>query len=199
MNARLKKSFGFYTGTVFEDRFMVNHFNVELNLVTVSGDNAEQNIAYERMKYWIFRVMDDSILIENDSSKLQQYLDTGARLLVLPDEPVDQIVGIMLYLKLNAIMENRMVVTDVEIWSTQGDSMSYIHSHGENVGPGLAQNGWWLDPKPTWHAGRPRGDGKIVSLDRVPEWKDFGLDWDQDKDDGKESVVFANFARDEDQ
>lgn len=199
MNARLKKSFGFYTGTVFEDRFMVNHFNVELNLVTVSGDNAEQNTAYERMKYWIFRVMDDSILIENDSSKLQQYLDTGARLLVLPDEPVDQIVGIMLYLKLNAIMENRMVVTDVEIWSTQGDSMSYIHSHGENVGTGLAQNGWWVDPKPTWHAGRPRGDGKIVSLDRMAEWKDFGLDWNQDQDEAKESVVFANFARDEDQ
>ena len=200
MNARLRKSFGWYSGLVYQGRFMVNHFNIELDLLTVSENATEQNIAYERMKYFMQYVMDDSILIASDDALLEPFIATGARVIVLPDEPVDQIVGIMLYLKLNAIMENRMVVSRTETWSQQGDMTSYIHVAGENVGPNLGQDGWWVDSRPVWSSPRPRDDAKVVSLERSAEWRDHGLLWDGETDhDRGNQVVFARFGKDEKQ
>lgn len=200
MNARLRKSFGWYSGLVYQERFMANHFNCELDLLTVSESASEQNIAYERMKYFIHHILDDSILIASDDPALERYQATGARVIVLPDEPVDQIVGIMLYLKLNAIMENRMVVSRTETWSIQGDQTSYIHVAGENVGPNLGQDGWWVDDRPIWCASRSKEDGKIINLERMADWKDYGLSWDSNSDDDKtDSVVFARFDKNENQ
>lgn len=199
MNARLKKSFGFYTGLIYQGKFMVNHWNVTLELVTVSDNSDQHNIAYERMKYWMHHVLDDSILIAQDDPALATVADMDARVIVLPDEPVDQIVGIMLYLKLNAIMENRMIVAATEIWSTQGDQTSYVHVGGENVGPNLGQDGWWVDPRPVFCVGRNRATGKVVNLDRGAEWKDVGLAWESANVPRSDTVVFAKFPRDEDQ
>lgn len=199
MSARLKKSFGFYTGLIYQGQFLVNHWNVTLDLVTVSDDSDQQNTAYERMKYWVGRVLDDSILIGHEDPALEQVSSMNARVIVLPEEPVDQIVGIMLYLKLNAIMENRMIVAATEIWSTQGDQTSYIHLAGENLGPDLGQDGWWSDPRPIWSMNRARGTGNVVSLDRAAEWKDFGLGWESQDSTTSGNVVVAQFPRNEDQ
>lgn len=199
MSARLKKSFGFYTGLIYQSQFLVNHWTVNLDLVTVSDDGADHNTAYERMKYWVGRILDDSILIGHADPALEDVTRLNGRVIVLPDEPVDQIVGIMLYLKLNAIMENRIVVAATEIWSTQGDQTSYIHMAGENLGPDLGQDGWWSDPRPIYSMSRPRGTGNVVSLDRPAEWKDFGLGWESNDADRSGNVVVAHFPRNEDQ
>lgn len=199
MTARLKKSFGFYTGMAYQGQFLVNHWNVNLDLVTVSDDSSQQNVAYERMKYWVGRVLDDSILIGHADPALADFSRINGRLIVLPDEPVDQIVGIMLYLKLNAIMENRMIVAATEIWSTQGDHTSYIHMAGENLGPDLSLDGWWSDPRPIYSLNRSRSTGNVVSLDRLAEWKDFGLEWESNDVEPAGNVVVAQFPRNEDQ
>lgn len=198
MNARLKKSFGFYSGMFYQGKFMVNHWNVQLDLLTVSESADQQNIAYERMKYWMHHVIDDSILIAHDDPALATVSDLNARILVLPDEPVDQIIGIMLYLKLNAIMENRMIVVGTEIWSTQGDQTSYIHIGGENLGPNLGQDGWWSDSRPVFSVARNQTTGKVVTLDRGAEWKDVGLAWESRDGERSDTVVFAKFPKDED-
>lgn len=197
MNTRLKKTFGWHTGLVYQGKFLVNHYSIECSMLTVTNDNKEQNIAYDRMKYWMYGCMDDAILISENDPVLAQYQALDQRLIVFPDEPVDQIVGIMLYLKLNAIMENRMVVTDVEIWSKHGDNMSYMHSAGESVGDKLCHDGWWSDSRPIWTTSR-RGDNqvKVVSLDRLSEWSDHDLGWDY-QDNDSNTVVFAKFNKDE--
>ena len=196
MNVRIKKTFGWYCGIVHQEKFSVNHCSTELSMLTVVPDNEEQNIAYERMKFFVHGVLDDAILISERSPLREAYEKTGARLICLPEEPVDQIVGMMLYLKLNAIMENRIVVTDVEFWSKLGDSVSYLHSHGEGLGP-FIDGGWWTDPRPCWQTYQEKNpQDKVVSLDIIPEWKDHDLEWANDSDRGN-SVVFAKFGKDE--
>lgn len=198
MSTRLQKSFGFYCGLVYEQKFTVNHYNLQIDLTTVSTDHHEQNIAYERIKHWIFTVLDDSILIAHDDPLLPVYEKTGARLLVLPAAPVDQIIGIMLYLKLNAIMENRMMITETEIWSVQGDQMSYLHSRDEGLGIELTQSGWWVDSSPIWYnTAQSSSKEKVVSLASRPEWKNHELDWQQSDETEESSVVFANFPKNE--
>lgn len=197
MNVRLKKTFEFQAGLVYENRLIVNQYQLVVDLLTVSTDHHQQNVAYERMKYWIHEVMDQSILIGQHSDMLDLVAQLSDRVIAVPGEPVDQVVGIMLYLKLNAIMENRMIVTDVEICSSQGDYTSYLHNTRENLGADLEQDGWWSDLRPVWTTLKSRDQGKVVSLDRGPDWKDRGLDWDEVGDTAQDSVVFANFKKDE--
>ena len=197
MNVRLKKTFGLYGAVVYDDQFIVTHYSSEISMLTITPDNREQNIAYERIKLFMNDIMDGAVLISQHSPRLDQYQNIGMRLITLPDEPVDQVVGMMLYLKLNAVMENRMVITDVEIWSRAGDSMSYLHSSGESVGP-LAQEGWWVDPRPCYNNSMEKVTGKIVNLTRIPEWHDYDLDW-ADKTNNTDSVVFAKFGKDEEE
>lgn len=197
MNVRLKKTFTWYAAIVYGDRFLINHYTAEISMTTVTADNDEQNIAYERVKTFMGDIVDGSLLISQNNPNLELYQKIGTKVLILPEEPVDQIVGMMLYLKLNAVMENRMVVTDIELWSLAGDSMSYLHSAGESVGP-LEQEGWWLDARPTCTNSAKNPRSKIVNLSRIPEWADHGLDW-ADSNSSSDSVVFAKFNRDEDE
>lgn len=198
-NARIKKNLEWQSALVFEGEFYINHYTATVNIITVSDDTDQQNIAYERIKLWVNRVLDSSILIDQDDPALKIWQSTGARVIALPEEPVDQIIGIMLYLKLNSIMENRMVISDVEISSTVGDHTGYLHNYNESVGQDLIQPGWWLDSRPLWHLENSRKSrGKVVNLDRIPEWSDYGLEW-EDSIDKKDTVVFANFNKDADQ
>lgn len=199
MNVQLKKRFEVLTGQVYQGRYMTNRYSADLDLLTVSEHSDQQNIAYDRMKFWMYEVLQDSILISDRSERLVAWGATDARILALPEEPVDQIVGIMLYLKLNAIMENRMVVTRVSLASAEGDNTYYIHNHGEGLGA-LGDSGWWADSRPCWILPQTHRDhGKIVTLDRVPEWVDHDLGWADDHQDKKDTVVFADFRRDADE
>jgi hypothetical protein len=195
MNVRLKRNLSWYSAVVYNDQFLINNYTTELTMLTVAENNDEQNIAYERIKVWVYNLMTDAIFISQDHPKLDAYRKTGARVITFPGDPVDQIVGIMLYLKLNSIMENRMVVTDVELWSEAGDNMKYLHSISESLGP-LTQDGWWIDPRPVYADAPRRGKNKVISLDRMAEWKDYDLAWD-DANAVETKVVFADFNKNE--
>ena len=199
MNVRLRTILGWNSGLVHGDRFCVNQYQAQIDMITVTADNHQQNIAYERVKHMTHHIFEDAIMISRDHGKLDLYQNTDARVIELPDEPVDQILGMMLYLKFNAVMENRIVVTDVEISSVQGDNMGYLHSHDENLSSGLSLDGWWVDAGPTWYdMPVTHTRYKVVSLNSRPEWTDHGLAWTDVTDKESNSVVFANFGRDAD-
>lgn len=196
MNVRLKKTWGWYGGMLNGETFIANHWSCTLDLLTVSDDLGQQNLAFERARYFMHNILDDAILINRENPLLDRYQATGARIIPLPGDPVDQIIGMMLYLKLNAVMENRIVITDVECWSQYGESLSYMYSHGDSLGP-FEVDGWYSDPRPIWYDTRPQNQGNVVNIDRAPEWKDFDLEWETE-DKTKNSVVFAKFNRDDD-
>lgn len=195
MNVRLKKTFGWYSGLVIEDRFQINHYTTELELLTVSDDQVQQNIAYERMKFWFYDIMDNAVFVSETHPDIDRWRETSARVIAFPTDPVDQIIGIMLCSKLNAVMEDRIVVTDTEIWSKCGDGMSYLHNWKESQGP-LSESGWWSDARPIYNALKTNNSGNIVNLDRVAEWKSHDLDWDTNNTNAASTVVFGRFDRD---
>lgn len=199
MNVRLVKTWHWQSGTVQYDTFFINSYSARIQMYTTGMDAAEHATAYERMDHWFSEVMQDSVMISADYDKLEHYAQTGQRLLVFPEDPVDQLVGIMLCSKLNAITEGRLVITDVDLGSTNGAEMIYRHNHSESCGP-LGGSGWWTDSRPTWTSTSSRTTpGKVVSLSRTPEWHALGLDWTGSGDNKESAVVFADFDRDEDQ
>lgn len=197
MNVRLERTWFFSAGMVYDGQYLINDYTVTVSMLTVTDDHFQQNIAYERMKYWLSSVLESAVLMKQGDELIDAYQRTGQRVMILPDAPVDQILGIMLYLKLNAICENRLVITDVKISSTAGDRMVYLHSHGESLG-NLDQDDWWTDCRPTWigHRSRRRS-GKIINIDREKDWADLGLSWEDTDDETKNTVVFADFVKNE--
>lgn len=198
MNVRLRKRFDWCSGMVYQGKFFANVYTAKLSMSTVTHNHQEQNVAYDRMKFWMLDVVTNAILIHDQDPTVPQWQATGARVLCLPEPPVDQIAGMMLYIKLNAIMEHRIQIHDIEIASAEGDDMVYQHCELEAVGA-LALPGWWQDPRPTWTSDAVKKTrNKVVTLDRVPEWADHGMTWNP-AHDSSTNVVFANFKTGDDE
>lgn len=191
MNVRIYRDFDFNCGIVYRGEFHINSYQARVKMITDTDDDAEQNIAYLRLRHWISNILHSSVLISRDSDMLKQYQVTGQRMIELPDEPVDQLIGIMLYLKLNAIMEGRMTITEVQLNSAEGDHVWYIHEQHDNIGPFIA-DGWWNEARPACCVKRKRS-GKIVSMTRTQDWKDLELDW-EDETPPQDTVVIADFG-----
>lgn len=198
MNVRFKKTFDFSAGVVYNNIFSVNFYTVTVHMTTVNMDGDYHNIAYERMKYWIDDVLFDSILMYEKDPMVDQWLSTEQRIILFPEQPVDQVVGILLYSKLNAITEQQFIINEVEISSTLGDDVVFMHS-GNEITDLLGRQGWWSDSKPTWvSSGKKRvKQNKIIKLDRMPEWKDLDLEFDQSDTNDDNSVVFVEFGKDD--
>jgi hypothetical protein len=166
-------------------------------MVTHAVNTDLQNQAYQRMNYWINHVLQDSVIISQDDQLLDVYQATGQRLIILPDSPVDQLLGMLMFVKLNAVMENQIEIIELEINSTAGDGMGYLHSCNESLGP-FADAGWWSDPRPKWNDSKSKSAAKnVIQINRAPEWKDLDLDWSLAETSSESDVVFASFRKDE--
>jgi hypothetical protein len=197
MNVRLLKNWSWSSGIIVDDEYHINTYALSVDLLTATQDHREQNVAYDRMRHWISGVLADAVLIEAGHRLTDAFLATGQRVIEIPGGPADQLVGIMLYTKLNAIMEGRMVVTDVSISSDLGDHMVYLHSEGDACGP-LAEAGWWSDPRAVFSTRRHRKSANVISIPRQPEWVDLDLLWQEsDPATDANTVLYAEFPKNE--
>lgn len=194
MNYRMSKTWGVLATVVWQDRVLCNDYRIRADWITATDDGHEQNIAYDRVKYWLFDVMEHSVLVPQDHEKISLFQATGQRVITLPGDPIDAVIAMMLMAKFTAITEQRMEFTEIAVSSEQGGHVQHLHSADEDSMM-FADSGWWQDPAPIWNTTRPRRGNKIVNLDRVPEWSELNLAWDDtvSKTDGH--VVFAEFTK----
>ena len=196
-NVRLTKNFRIPVMMVSEryDFPVVVQYAATVRMITHTECEVEQNVAYDRIRFWIQAIMTDSVLIAHDHAKLDTWLKTGARCMILPQDPVDQLVGIMLLCKLNSIAEGRIGVEEVELSSVLDDDIVYHCAADEDLGP-FSVAGWWRDTKPTCSELPIRKQrGKVISLKRSDSWKEYGMDWDQE--DREAQILIADFGHDE--
>lgn len=187
MNVRLKDSLSFVAAIYFNDTFIMNNYYVEIEMVTNNDDGEVVNIARERMKYWVSYVVGNSLFInEAETKKYEEFVNIGIKTIKLPDEPVEQIIGLMLYCKLSAIMEDNILISNLNISSELGDNCWYMHNLNEDIGPFDLQ-GWWHNADITYHDRVKEKKGRVVKLNENPSWNELDLAWPND--DAKESVI----------
>lgn len=197
MSVRLAKTW-YFSALVVSDRYpqpVINTYTVRVEMSATAQCNSDHNVAYARMRYWMQEIMSDAVLLDPNHATAAAWHDTGMRVMMLPEDPVDQLVGIMLYTKLCAMTEQRMTIHSVSVSSALDDDVIYHHYEDEEQGP-LEVAGWWHDHRPIWQE-KPHRKGKVISLDRQPDWRQQDLDWNQDGQD--RSVVQGLFNQDEDQ
>jgi len=197
MNVRLQYDTDFLAGVYYDDRLQLNSYSASISMVTKTIDPVETNVAMDRLKFFIGELIAGTVFINQEHMEQAETLAwCGANVTTLPEEPVDQIVGMMLYYKLNAIMEGRIEITQLDISSTLGDGVWYLHDEEDNAGPFLAK-GWWNDSS-TQHdsiEGEPVSDNvvKVVSTG----WHEAELDWPDQTTSTGNTVVFGKFPKNE--
>jgi hypothetical protein len=166
----------FTSGIHFETGVVMNTYSVDLQMITKSSNHVDQNIAMERLKYIIYEQFADAIILGSEHKKLaKKYQDVGFRTIILPDEPADQLTGLALYCKLQAVTEDVIDILDISIRSSIGGGVSYLHHDEETLGP-YETDGWWSDSGPSCSQSTPTKK-KVVKLNN-PTWKSLELDWD---------------------
>jgi hypothetical protein len=198
MNVRLQARHHFRALVHWQNNAFINQYDVTLDITTGCDDHDSQNVAMDRINHMLFHCFSDSIMINSDlTSEIRLYQAAGLKITTLPTDPFDQIIGLMLYSKLNAVCEGRMTVDSVSICSDHGDHIWYLHDHTEAIGP-FAKAGWWNEPSCRhWHS--TSSPDTVVDLKSKSDWARVDLAWpaeNQHSQDGK--VVFAKFDRDDD-
>jgi hypothetical protein len=177
MNVRIRFNTEMRTAAWFGDDFLINNFAVNLQLITQSHDASDHAICMGRVRTVIDQ-LEHSVFVRQDNvDKIDEFINCGLRVTAFPQEPIDQIVGIVLFNKLNAVLENRMRVTDLDICSDLGDSIWFQHSENEKISA-IPESGWWSDPSPQCNVTHNAAVGKkVVKLRKQPNWKSFELEW----------------------
>jgi len=198
MNIRLQYDLDFLAGVYYEEHLQMNRYTVSLNLLTNSRDSASTNIALDRAKAFVHGALESTVFINQANRERAEFMQMiGINVTTLPEEPVDQIIGMMLYYKLNAVMEGRMTVTSLDIASSLGDNVWYQHDEDDLSGP-FAEDGWWYRPS-MQHATveLEPGPGNIVKV-MSTGWYELNLEWPENTAPVSDNtVVFANFPRNE--
>ena len=199
MTVRLQYDLEFMAGIYYDDRLQLNSYSVNLGLLTKTTDAASTNIAMDRLKYFVHGELANTVFVNQDSTERAEMMQImGINVTTLPEEPVDQIVGMMLYYKLNAIMEGRMTVTRLDLSSILGDSVWYQHDEEEDSPGPFREDGWWHEPT-------VQHDSILesVTADNVVRvipnaWHELGLIWpEEETEPTANTVVFANFTKNE--
>ena len=198
MNVRLQYDLEFLAGIYYEDQLQMNRYTVSLNLLTKTKDSVSTNIALDRAKAFVHGALESTVFINQTNMERAEFMQMmGIHVTTLPEEPVDQIIGMMLYYKLNAVMEGRMVVTSLDISSTLGDSVWYQHDEEDMAGP-FAAEGWWhrasMQHESVEREPEPGNVVKVISTG----WHELNLEWPENATSSSDNtVVFAKFGPDE--
>jgi hypothetical protein len=177
MNVRLKHTMPFTAGVYYGDEMRMNHYTLTLHMITNSHDAVNHNVAFERIKYFVYNKLDSVIFINaTHQDKCKQYVNAGIKVSTLPGDPVDQLIGLMLYYKLNAIMEDRIIIEETEISSMLGENMIYLHSENETTDIEFFPD-WWTSPEPDHSDYLSLEPDKIVSMHANTAWRELDLTW----------------------
>jgi hypothetical protein len=199
MNVRLKYDMPFVAGIYHDDKLIMNTYNLRLWMTTNSENTADQAISFERIKYFIYSQIENTIFIDNaEQDQCTLFTMAGLDITTTPGDPVDQLIGLMLYYKLNAITEERMIIVETELSSIYGNNMTYLHGEFENTS-GYEQPDWWTSPDLTHSDFIPPEDSeKVLSIPQTSSWRNLELGWPDEPVSSEVSgniVVFADFKQ----
>lgn len=193
MNVRIAQLITFNAGSWYDYSLEMNEYTVKLWMITNTYDSLEQNIAVGRIKHFIYNQLDSTIFVNSDEkTRCVDFIRAGLNITTMPGDPADQLIGIMLFHKLNAIMEERIKIVEIEISANTG--VVYLHNENE-TSEDLMIPVWWNSTDLTHCDSNLIVSEKVLSIPQNTAWRECGLAWpDESKDiETGNVVVFADF------
>jgi hypothetical protein len=178
LTTRIEREFDFQAGVYFKEEFLMNLYTITLYMEVETESIREQNVAMERIKYFLNECLENSIFVQDSEHKvIEKYNTCGFKVCTVPEEPYDQIITLLLLVKLNSITEGRLVITDMTLGSRISDDVKFICDIESPLGP-LEEQGWWSDngtsiSNPIKKSAKK---DKIVKLFKT-DWAEYNLIW----------------------
>jgi len=191
MSTKIEKDFSFQAIVYFKNNFLINSYHFTL-IINVNTDSIlEQNVAMDRIKYLTHEVFQNSVFInENEIAVIKKYIDAGLKVSIIPEDPYDQIIALLLMLKINSVCENRILVSKIILTSDLSDGVRFSEDV-ETAQQMFLKNGWWneFNPSLTCTGKTKNKKEKVVKLINN-EWNDVGLIW-KDRKEKPSEILFS--------
>ena len=202
MNVRIQYAMRFMAGIYYEGKLQLNEYTAKAYMMTNTEDPADHNVALNRIKHFVYNELESTIFVNQDDLEACEKLSAAdLNITTMPGDPVDQLIGIMLYTKFKAITEERLLIGEMELNSVLGDGVIYLHGDNENV-EDVNPPDWWSSVDLVHCEQDLINSEKIVTLHKSSVWRDLDLQWpdieDNTPDDDDETgntVVFADFKK----
>ena len=185
MSTRIEKDFVLRSGVHFEGKFLINEYKLTLSMIVETEDVREQAVAMERIEYFLSEKIENSIIVNKAETKqIELYKKAGLSVVTLPEEPYDQILGMVLLQKLNSILEKRLIVTDLLIGSFLSDGVKFtiISEIAESL---LENNGWYVENSLNTNDIENKSKANNIVKLFQDQWVEIGLTWREKKTNGK--------------
>lgn len=182
MPTKIEREFAFQAGVYFEGEFLMTTYDLVLKMEVDTASIKEQNIAMDRIYYFLHECLGNSIFVQDSEKKvIEKYMQADIKVCTLPDEPYDQIITILLLLKLNAITEGKIHINEISLKSDLSDDVKFVYDIDTVVNHPFGNKGWWSDSATTISdIIKTNKKDKIVRLIKHhSDWANVGLDWEQ--------------------
>jgi hypothetical protein len=189
---RIDRDFTFQAAVHFEGKFILNYYDVTLSMDVQTESIKEQNIAMDRILYFLSESLSNSVFIHDQETKMiEKYNQAGIKTCILPEEPYDQIITVLLLMKFNAITEGKLLVTDIALISVLSDQVRFLYDL-ETANSHPFGKGWWSEPTTSISdIVKHNKKDKIVKLVKSCDWSNIGLDWNA-KPIKPTEIIFSN-------
>lgn len=148
-----------------------------LHMVVHTEDLREQQVAVERINYFLTFCIDSGVFInEKETKQIKKYHDAGMRVITIPEEPYDQIISLILIQKLNAICEGKLTVNDMVFGSLLSDNIKF-QTNVESSEDLYGEKGWWNNPYICTEDINPKSKQKVVNITNTTQWQKLNLGW----------------------
>ena len=191
MSTRIERDFTFQAAVHFEEVFTMNIYEIGLAMIVDTDSIVEQNIAMDRIKHFLSECLENSVFVHIDEKKaVDKYSAADIKVCTLPEEPYDQIITLLLLLKLNAITEGRLHITDIVLKSVLSDGVKFSYDIESALSNSFDSKGWWNDSSSSISTKIPKKD-KVVKITKNTDWDSFGLEWAQKPHKKAEEIIFT--------
>ena len=193
MSTTIKRDFTFQAGVYYEDTFIMNIYNLDLTMTVETDSIREQNIAMDRIKYFLHDCVENSVFVDSNEKKvIEKYVTAGLKVCTLPEEPYDQIVTIALLSKINAIAEGRLIISDIVLSSELSDGVKFVYDYESVLHTSPFDQGWWIESNSCMNDINKTQNkkDKIVKLVKsINDWSVVGLEW-KEKSAKSAEIIF---------
>lgn len=120
---------------IVDNELYHNEYDIKCHITPITADLQEQNIYFDRLKSLFELVFANTVISWRDETLFEILKDNSDnRFVELPKPPYDQVMAAVCFTKANAILEGKILVTQLELSSYQGDGISYtIEKDGPEI------------------------------------------------------------------
>lgn len=194
MTTKIKRAFEFQAGVHFDGKLIMNRYQVMTTMLVNTDSIREQNVAMDRLKYLFGEMLMNVVFVHSEEKKvIEKYEAANIKVCVLPEEPYDQIITLVLLVKMNAIAESRLSITEITLRSDLSDGVMFVYEDSIlDVEHPFHTSGWWSDNTTNvTNTIKSNKKEKIVKLVKTCDWHSLNLEWKEKETVSKTEILFT--------